>query len=238
MARLPARQMNPPPGTPPPKGWLTLREFAQRLNRAENVVRKGLEEGKVSTRAMLYWRSPNNGQPMLIVDEAAIEQYEQNCNPKNIHHKSKSVLSAKLEKKRRADLAAAKEQDKLLAEIEGCEVDDFDDTEQSKGIDNMTPEEIQNISLTEAKRLREIVKMQKEQMELMKARNELIEYEHIESLIKDMAINIKQNLNAIAPRIGPIIAAETDAHTVVAMLQAEIDQTLTNILDPESFKHA
>lgn len=87
--------------------------------------------------------------------------------------------------------------------------------------------------LAEIKAHREKLHAYRQELELKKARNELITVERVEKLFGDMAIQIRQSLLALVPRVVPIMTAETDIHVNMSTLENEIESVLTNIIKME-----
>lgn len=83
--------------------------------------------------------------------------------------------------------------------------------------------------LNSAKFRTEQIKIEKQELELQAAKNQVLDIEEIVSLFTEVGMDIKQSLLAIAPRVAPLVAAETSPHKCLKILEDEISLGLKGV---------
>lgn len=83
--------------------------------------------------------------------------------------------------------------------------------------------------LNSAKLQSEKLKIERQELELLVAKNAVLDMEEVAGLFAEVGMAIKQSLLAIAPRVAPLVAAENVPHKCLKILEEEITKALKNI---------
>lgn len=88
------------------------------------------------------------------------------------------------------------------------------------------PDAVEPVSLNEARARREAVMASLAELELAERRGELVSAAGVEKALASKILGARDALDALADRLSPLLAAESDASKVYAMLRREIRQAL------------
>lgn len=80
--------------------------------------------------------------------------------------------------------------------------------------------------LARAKLRREQLAVERAELDLQVARNQLIAVGDVEELLASVAVEVRQSVISLAPRLGPLLAAMTDPAEVTEALDRELRATL------------
>lgn len=107
------------------------------------------------------------------------------------------------------------------------------DSDSSVRSDGLSDQSEQNPflldDLAEVKLLKEQIETRRKQLELMKAGNQLIEHAKAASLWRDIAVQTRQNILSVVPRLAVKLANESDVHKCSEFLKRELIDALTDL---------
>ena len=115
-------------------------------------------------------------------------------------------------------LAALKEAKDLLDQSEGLDLD-IDGTD------------LKDMKLTDIRKLSEYINYQLKTHELSQKTGEVVAVEDVKKQAFDMARGVRDAILAIPPRIAPILASESNQHTIQTLMIKEITSALEALCD-------
>lgn len=192
-----------------PAGYLTSEEFGAEVGHVPQTIMYAFRRGRFSVDKLLWW--DKGGQKALLIHEDQISFYRANCRS-----------SKPGPKPRNAKKPAAPQ----LVEPK-YDVEQFEDSADFGRLADRDPFSIYDPQLV--KLYKEQLAVQKAKLELQKAQNKLLDSSEVAALWSSLAVQIRQSVLAIVPRLAARLAAETDAHKCRVMLQKEITEALTEL---------
>lgn len=88
----------------------------------------------------------------------------------------------------------------------------------------------------EAKLETEKLKVEKAKLELQIAKNEVISVDEVKALLLNITQKVHQSLKSFIPRTAPLVADESDVHKVSMILEEEINSSLQNLSELETYR--
>jgi len=185
-----------------PEGYLTVIEFAKRVDRVPATVRAAQKSGEL--KRVLWLRK---GETLsLLVHESEIARFVR------VRHGIARRGPAPLAKRLSSDGYGGNDDD---ANLVGSDLSDTD------------PFTIGNKDVV--KLLKEQIATKRARLELQKAENELIDTAVVEQKWREIALCVKQAILSIVPRLSPILAAEPDARKCGEILRNELTEALSEL---------
>lgn len=210
-----------------PKGWLTVQQFARALDRVRNTVYHGIKAGKVPTDLMRYWYDPDSKKEILILREEAVGIYEKNTRiRKRAVLKGGELTPEHIEDLKKTYGEGYKPPEDPILKNPG---DGQNTVASSYQPSDPSVQSVPNAA--DSKNLLASIKVQKEQLELQKAKNQVVNFDRVKNLIIDMTGGIKQRLIASIPRI--VAELPGDKHKNTQLLEAEFNELLKSLISPE-----
>ena len=106
--------------------------------------------------------------------------------------------------------------------------EDIFDESAGTGAGQSTPGSALAITNIGNAKLREAqLKIEKAELDLQKGRNQVIDIEEVAGLWREIAMDVRQKVLAIPPRISSVLAAEDDPHDLQEMLEEALLEALT-----------
>lgn len=233
-------------GSPPPEGWLTIAEFAERAGGIlVQQIYKAIDNGKIPRKhlAMMLGGS----QRTIVIDWDAtaydfIAGRRQGSRPADfIENAAREYKPFRLSAQQEI---AAEAEDERRHEIENEVIDGNTSGLSSEQIQNIVDERLVNekmvkqpvVDTTSARYRKEQLEIEKRQVELRKEANQLIDLDTMRGILGGLAAEIKGAANRAIPAYGPILAAEENPTVVRGILKkifADLLRPLLNNKDNE-----
>lgn len=186
---------------------MTSAEFAAEVGHAPQTVMYAFRRGRFASTKLLWWNK--GGQKALLIHKDQLPFYRANCRidkpgPKPRKAKPKVTPTPTFED----------------------DTESFEDGNEFRLVDR-DPFEIHDPQLV--KLYKDQLAVQRARLELQKAQNQLLDASEVASLWSGLAVQIRQSMLAIVPRLAARLAAEPDAHKCRVMLQSEITEALMEL---------
>lgn len=229
--------MIPNVGNPPPEGWLTIAEFAERSGVQARQVYKAIDDGKIPRKHLAMMLGGTQRTIVIDWDATAydfIAARRQGSRPPDfIENAAREYKPFRLSAQQEIAVEA---EDERRQEIEN-EILDGNTTGLSKEqIQNIVDERLVNekmvkqpvVDTTSARYRKEQLEIEKRQVELKKIANQLIDIETNRSILAGLAAQLNGNASKAIPKWSPIFAAEDDPRVIRQLMK----QMFVDILKP------
>lgn len=195
-----------------PDGYLTSHEFAAVVGHTPQTVMYAYRRGRFKRGKLLWWAKPGSAQEALLIPEDQIQPYKANCRLSKPGPKSKKQATVAI-----PDPSNESSGIKLRPITE----------EEYERLADRDPMEINDPVLV--KLLNEQLKAKRAKLELQRAQNELLDVSTVADEWSMLAIQIRQSILSIIPRVAPRVAAEKDLHKCREILQVEFNDALSEL---------
>lgn len=221
----------PTVGNPPPDGWLTISQFAERASMktssAVQQIYKAIESGKIDRKHLAMMLGGTQRTVVIDWDSAAynfIAARRRGSRPddfvENAAHEYKPF-----KRTAQQEIAAREEQEMVsavIAEVKGEAQTEL--TEEQQRIVNQRLVTLQTVvpvpdDVTTAKYVKELLEIEKRQVELRKEANQLIEIDTERSILASLAAQLNGNANKAIPKWSTIFAAEEDPRVIRQLMK-------------------
>lgn len=186
-----------------PPGFIGAREFAQKCGISPGGLTHAKNAGKFSSVNMRWVKFPGKREQLFFNWEA--------CGPSFIRQRPRENWPEWFQESEAKALAAL-ESDSHAGR--GGEPMGTGSTTQ------MAPVAV--VDLNSAKLKEAQLNIQKKELELQKAKNEVLDIEEVEDVIDEVTNALRQAMLAVSPRVSPLVAAENSPHKCLKILDDEI----------------
>lgn len=187
-----------------PVGYISLVEFAKRCNVGKSAITNAKKAGTLNRDYMCVVKKPGGKLERLFLDWAELGPAYIGNLPKH-----KQPESFKVTEKIKRDTAPKKP---AANQYTNNEEQDYN------------PNNLDSI-----KRKKELLAVQKAELELQKAKNEVIDRSILNNTVQYMAQLIKRKHETLSIRIGPMFATETNTEKIKSAYIREVKEMLGEI---------
>jgi hypothetical protein len=198
--------------TAPPTGYIPLPEFAERCAVSKSLVSQHKDSGRLNSDHLCWVLPPDAKQYKLYLDWVVLgppfimarpkEKWPHGFKPPQTITKKPESIAPELRKP--VDRGEIKEQGKIK-------------------------DEATYLSLDGLKRRKEELAIEKAELELQKARNEVVEIDAVNQTMQNIAALVAKSHETLSIRIGPMFAAETDPDQISRTYKKEVQKMLSEI---------
>lgn len=209
-----------------PAGWLSVKEYATRAGASYMAIYTAVRDGRLPRRSVAAFRCGANKARRIIIDwDATAYQffYDMRSRYRPADFVPNENREYKPIRKKGSDPASQINEIKVREAVTGQDFSsEFDRVREAvftpKDLltDQMHLERVTD--LTTARYRSEQLKIEKQQIELRKARNEVIETAQVVALNHQIAMEVKAEWGKLIPRLAPVLAAENDPREVKKIL--------------------
>lgn len=195
-----------------PPGFVTNKTFCSRVGVTTMVVSRAKDNGEFKIQN-LRWKQNKSGSDTLLI-------HWENEGPRFARDRDRDIT---IEVPVPPDAPQGTEPNKIKVPPPpsvGIGTTISGDPEGTYGQD-------QTLRAVQIKKVQ--LQNEKQELELKKARNEVVEFEPIRQVVLEMGQSIKQSVLAMVPRLAPVLAAETEPHSIARILEEEFYRTLEAI---------
>lgn len=229
--------MIPNVGNPPPEGWLTIAEFAERSGVQARQVYKAIDDGKIPRKHLAMMLGGTQRTIVIDWDATAydfIAGRRQGSRPADfVENAAREYKPFRLSAQQEI---AAESEEKLRRKIEKEVL--------AGGTTGLSSEQIQNIvdeqlviekmvkqpvvDTTSARYRKEQLEIEKRQVELRKEANQLIDLDTMRGILGGLAAELNGNASKAIPFWSPKFAQEDDPGVIRQLMK----QMFVDILKP------
>lgn len=188
----------------PPKGWVGIREFAEKVGVSQVAISQAKQGGRLSPDN-LRWVDNGKKKNLLFIDWDKEGPKYIMSRPREKWPKGFKIPKELREQHEKQNPTAPKKDTTGLVDI--------------KSIFTLNDANI------EVKKLQ----VQTKQLELQKSLGEVMKVSEVTDLLSQLGQTIRTQLMGVIPRIAPLIAAETDPHNTVLLLKTEFHNILEKL---------
>lgn len=204
-------------------------EFGKLLGISPTSVSRHIKAGHITERSLVYSKG---GKPKILVDYAIQDMEKKPANSRVIHTRGGTVLGGNLvEPERRTKAAIDKTTAEQIASSLFPEIDAHGKTTVN-GQSQLTVDGIEldfsrdPASLAEAKVREAIAKAVKLELDNQEKRKTLVDKAAQDRQFAGFAVNLKNDLGAVADRLQAIVAVETSPTACRNLIHKEIENVL------------
>lgn len=198
--------------TAAPIGYVPLPEFAERCGVGKSLVSQHKDSGRLHSDHMCWVLPPDARQYKLYLDWVVL-------GPAFIMARPKEKWPAGFQPPQSVRKIPTKETPKTELSKRKAAI-------QESG---KTKTETEYLSLDGLKRRKEELAIEKAELELQKARNEVIERDAVHQTVQSIAALIVKSHETLSIRIGPLFATETDPDKISKAYKKEVQKMLSEI---------
>jgi hypothetical protein len=199
-----------------PAGYLGIKHFAARVQCNETTVSRARNSGRLAKDRLLWFDSPGGAKRQLLIHEDQIDIF------------NASKRKTKPGPKSQPKPSQPKPDTHTGIKLELVDDDPAEDATPAPPKENQTEIDFSEIprDLHDARLKNEQLKALRSNLELQRARNEIVDVELVEKRWTSMAVQIRQQMLAIVARLAPVLAAETNVHSCSEILEQAITDAL------------
>ena len=202
--------------------------FAKSIGRSRQYINKLVKNGVIPSYDKKRVK-PEEAKQKIQEHEDPSRDSQRKTNADNRSHNSDLFSDENLPQSSLADLsddelaAIASEKSKAIAEVKNT-------LEQSKELNlKIDDVDLEDMSIADIRKLTEYVSYQLKTHDLADKTGKSVSVDDVKSQAFEMARSVRNAILSLPPRLAPILASETNRHTIQQLLITEITQALESL---------
>lgn len=193
-----------------PAGYVPAKEFALKCSISNGGLTHAKNAGKFASTNLRWVKHPGRS--------AALYYHWDSLGPSFIRQRDRDKWPEWFQVAEAAKVLALESDESLAAGGEPT------------GTGSKTKFSVVNVTdLSSAKLRSEQLKIERQELELQKSKNEVLDMEEVEGLLREVSQSLRQAMLSIAPRVSPLVAAEVNPHKCLIILEEEITKVLQDL---------
>lgn len=220
-----------------PPGYIPLADFGRMVGRTTAALHLAIKSGAIPPSCLV--KTERGGKSYWgVLAASVVDRF-----PPDKHvHPVKRAATAEMKKKAFAPVPVSRgifaADDGTVPPVVDDQINRHRPTPSPSGLPATETPDGSDYSLNQIREKKERLAVEKADLELKIARGKVLDVETVAGFLSTVAIETRQALLAIPPRVAPLVAAERDPVVVARLLESELYQALENLAKIEAYAPA